>query len=165
MALDDALKPAARVTLPTSASRPPPKFRYALRNMPRSPSVSSAAEVPSCGTQAPPPQITEKAAGVSVPPSVNDELAGVAKSTWKRNSGHVAPTSSVRNGFGAPAGGGLLPSRSAGMNGSLPLLNQDGSRNVTKAGFGLPASMAARSNAKGCGPRKFFPPESKTFID
>src|SRR6266498_3546946 len=131
--------------------------------MPRSPSVSSVSPVPSCGTQDPPPQITEKGAGVSVAPSVNVEFAGTAKSTWKRYSGHVAFVPVLMNGFGAPAGGEFKPSRSAGMNWSLDGLKKAGSRNVTNVA-GLPASIAARSKANGCGPRNAVPDELNTFM-
>src|SRR5436190_24273475 len=116
--------------------------------MPRSPSVSRVSPGGSCGTQAPPPQIGEKAAGVRVPPEVKVEFAGVAKSTWKRYSGQVELTPVLLNGFGAPTGGGVSPSRSAGMKASLDGLKKDGSRNVTKVAAS-PASIAARSRAKG----------------
>ncbi len=83
------------------------------------------------------------------------EFAGVAKSTWKRQSGHVVELNGpdIRNGFGAPAGGGVEPSRSAGSIESLSGSKTDGSRVVTNVA-GFPASIAARSNANGCGPRK-----------
>ncbi|TML52308.1 MAG: hypothetical protein E6G15_11110 [Actinobacteria bacterium] len=69
----------------------------------------------------------------------------------------------LMNGFGAPAGGGLRPSRSAGMNWSLVGLKNDGSRKVMNVA-GLPASMAARSKANGSGPRNAVPPELNTFM-
>jgi hypothetical protein len=103
------------------------------------------------------------AAGVSVPPTVNVEFAGVPKSTWNRQSGHVEAWPDIRNGAGAPAGGCVEPSRSAGSIASFALEKTEGSRVVTKVA-GSPASIAARSNANGCGPRKAVPAALKTFI-
>src|SRR5919197_517519 len=128
--------------------------------MPRSPRVSSTSPVPSCGTQAPPPQITENGDGVSVAASVQVEFPGLAKSAWKRYSGQVAFVPAAMNGFGAPAGGGVEPSRSAGRNG----LSDEVPRGAAMKVAGLPAIIAARSNAKPCGPRNAVPDALNTFM-
>jgi hypothetical protein len=69
----------------------------------------------------------------------------------------------IRNGFGAPAGGAAEPSRSPGSIASFAELKTDELRVVTNVA-GVPASMAARLNANGCGPRNAVPAELKTFI-
>ena len=62
-------------------------------------------------------------------------------------------------GFGAPEGGVVVPSRSDGrIASSLEL-----SKPVLTKVAGLPASIAVRLNANGCGPRKELPELSNTF--
>jgi hypothetical protein len=51
-------------------------------------------------------------AGVRVPAWVNVEFDGVPKSTWKRQTFQVGFVPISVNGFGAPEGGWLIPSRS-----------------------------------------------------
>ena len=128
----------------------------------RSPSVSSLSETPACGTQAPaePPQTTLNGSGVSVPPSVKVEFAGVVKSTWKRQSFQVGLVPISVNGFGAPPGGRIDPSKSAGMSWS----SVGPSIPVLMIVAGLPASIAVRSIANGCGPRKAVPDALNTFM-
>src|SRR5438034_502117 len=82
----------------------------------RSPSVSSGSGTPACGTQPPPPQMTLNGAGTMLPARVNVELAGLTKSTWKRQTAQVAFVPISVNGFGAPEGGWFDPSRSAGIS-------------------------------------------------
>src|SRR3954451_18569974 len=152
------IPPESTLMLPTSASWPSAKRRYALRNMLRSPSVSSVSLVPAWGTQ--PPQITVKGEGVSVPACVKVEFDGVLKSAWKRQSFQVGLVPISVNGFGAPAAGWFSPSMSAGISWSsisvsLPVLT---------IVAGLPASMAARLSANGCGPRNAVPPALKTLM-
>src|SRR6266542_4124846 len=123
--------------------------------MPRSPIPSSLALVPASGMQA--RVVSHRmvyAAGDKLPPSVNVELAGVTKSTWKRQSFHVVVLASPfpRNGSGAPAGGGVEPSRSPGRNASDVGAKKIGSLDVTNVAE-VPAIIAARLNANGCGPR------------
>src|ERR1700675_280851 len=123
--------------------------------MARSPIASryEGAVTPTCGTQARVVgQRAVKAAGVSEPGEVKVELAGVVKSTWKRYSGQVELSPIAMKGAGEPAGGRVDPSRSAGSIPSLPLLKTAGSRVVTNVAV-VPASIAARSKANGCGPR------------
>ena len=55
------------------------------------------------------------------------------------------------NGSAAPEGGGVEPSRSAGRYGSSLAL--DGVVGTVMNVAGEPASIAARLNANGCGPR------------
>src|SRR4026209_2880852 len=132
--------------------------------MARSPIASTRDVVPACGTQLRVVgQITVYPAGVRFPASVKVELAGVPKSQGSRQSSQVAKVPDIRTGFGAPAGGWVEPSRSPGRNASLAELNTSGSRVVTNVA-GWPASIAARLNANGCGPRKAVPDELKTFM-
>ncbi len=96
---------------------------------------------------------------MSVPPSVKVELLGFVKSTWKRQSFQVGFVPISVNGFGAFAGGRIDPSKSAGMSWSsvgpsIPVLT------IVAA---LPASIAERSSANGCGPRKAVPDALKTL--
>jgi hypothetical protein len=63
------------------------------------------------------------------------------------------------NGFGAPAGGAMLPSRSAGRTGSA----EEPSSPVEMKVPAEPASIAARLNAKACGPRYEVPDGSNTM--
>src|SRR3954466_5157664 len=108
------LPPTQTLWLPTSASWPSEKRRYAARNIERSPSADSRDEVPACGTQLE-KQSSVYAAGVRVPPTVNVEFAGVPKSAWKRQILQVVVSSpDCMTGSGAPAGGMIEPSRSAG---------------------------------------------------
>src|SRR5215470_2842030 len=93
------------------------------------------------------------AAGVRLPPSVKVELPGFAKSAWKRHTRQIAFSPDIRNGSGAPAGGGVEPSRSAGSIASLELVYTLFPMYLMKVAVGLPASIAARSNANGIGPR------------
>ena len=67
------------------------------------------------------------------------------------------------NGSGAPAGGMIEPSRSAGSIASALLLKKAESRDVMNVP-GEPASIAARLNANGCTPRNAVPPELNTFM-
>jgi hypothetical protein len=69
----------------------------------------------------------------------------------------------IRNGSGAPAGGAVEPSRSPGSIASFAELNTAEFRVVTNDA-GEPASIAARLNANGCGPRKAVPAVLKTFM-
>ena len=55
------------------------------------------------------------------------------------------------------------PSRSPGRIASFDGLNTAAFRVVTNVA-GWPASIAARLNANGCGPRKAVPEELKTFM-
>src|SRR5262245_34109660 len=106
------------VWLPTSDSWSP-KFRYASRNIPRSPMPSRKSPFGS-GIQARVDgQSSVYAAGVRFPPSVNVELAGLAKFGWKRQTRQIEFSPDIRSGSGAPAGGGVEPSRSAGSIASL----------------------------------------------
>ena len=89
------------------------------------------------------------AAGDMLAASVKVEFAGTAKSTWKRYSGHVPVLLEASHGFGLPAGGTIDPSRSPGR--MKPML-EDIRPVVTKVAA-VPASIAERSSAKGCGPR------------
>src|SRR5713101_9127643 len=98
-------------------------------------------------------QISVKGAtGIRTGP-VNVDLAGFAKSTWnwKMLRSLESPISTKK--LGDPAGGNVLPSRS------------EGNRLATLGGFWkqimaaeLPASMAARSKAHACAPRKLLGP-------
>ncbi len=99
---------------------------------------------------------------MSVAARVKVEAAGLPKSTWKRQRGHVALNPTSTNGFGAPAGGWFEPSRSAGKIASLLLLKIAGSV-VVMAVPGEPVSIAARLNANGCGPRYAVPAALKTL--
>jgi hypothetical protein len=94
---------------------------------------------------------------------VKVEVAGVPKSAWNRHTFHVAASPDIRNGSDAPAGGSVEPSRSAGSMASFELLKTDGFLVVTNVAA-VPASIAERSNANGCGPRKAVPEELKTFM-
>ena len=67
------------------------------------------------------------------------------------------------NGAGEPAGGVVDPSRSPGRIASFAELKTDASRVVTNVA-GWPASIAARLNANGCGPRNAVPAELNTFM-
>jgi len=155
-----ATPPEDTVMFPTNASWSP-KLRYADRNMPRSPIASSPSPLPACGTQARVNgQRTVNGAGVSVPATVQVEFAGFAKSTWKRWTGHVASVPTLTYGFGAPAGGGVIPSRSAGRNAS----SVGPPRGAKMIVAGLPASIAVRSKANACGPRNAVPDELNTFM-
>jgi len=69
----------------------------------------------------------------------------------------------IRNGAGAAAGGCVEPSRSAGNIASLPGEKTAELVVVTNVA-GWPASIFARSNANGSGPRNAVPAELKTFI-
>src|SRR5258708_8409156 len=83
-------------------------------------SESSCVVVPDCGMQVPPPQSVEKAAtGMTVGP-VKVELAGVAKSTWNLKRFRLLDPKNTRK-FGSPAGGAVVPSRSAGRTAPPPL--------------------------------------------
>src|SRR5258708_28692976 len=74
------LHPAITEWLTTSDSWSP-KFRYASRNIRRSPRESSCCVVPGWGMHVPPPQASLKGAtGIAVGP-VKVEFAGVVKST------------------------------------------------------------------------------------
>jgi len=117
--------------------------------------------VPACGTQLRVfGQSTLNGWGVSEPALVNVELAGLAKSTWKRQTAQAAAFDPISvYGFGAPAGGGMDPSTSAGMS----WLSFGPSIPVLMIVAGSPASIAVRSMAKGCGPRKAVPDALKMF--
>src|SRR5713101_2868278 len=80
---------------------------------------------------------------------VNVELAGFAKSTWNWKMFRSLESAISTKKLGWPAGGSTLPSRS------------EGNRLATLGGFWkhilpaeLPASMAARSKAHACAPKK-----------
>src|SRR5258708_27112573 len=76
-------------------------------------SESSCGVVRDWGVQVAPPQSVEKAAtGMTVGP-VKVELAGVAKSTWNLKRFRLLDPKNTRK-FGSPAGGAVVPSRSAG---------------------------------------------------
>ena len=62
-------------------------------------------------------------------------------------------------GFGEPAGGGVIPSRSAGMYASSVGLPSGPAMKVA----GVPASIASRSKANACGPRNAVPDALKMF--
>src|SRR5215813_2993476 len=81
-------------------------------------------------------------AGVSAPPSVKVELGGLAKFGWKRQRNQTELSPDIRNGSGAPAGGAVEPSRSAGSIASLPLLKTVVPVYAMNVAAGLPASMA-----------------------
>ena len=71
------------------------------------------------------------------------------------------PLGHSTNVAGAPAGGGVFPSRSAGRYASSvdpPVIPV-----VTKVAA-FPTSIAERLNANGCGPRNAVPDELKTFM-
>src|SRR5262249_39027842 len=116
-------------------------------------SESSRWLVPGCGIQVPPRQASEKAAvGRTVGP-VNVLLAGVVQSTWNfQTASWFAAAPSATTGFGAPAGGRMVPSRSAG-------------RRPQKAGLVLkhcwvadaPVSMRAGSKAQTLAPWNTVP--------
>src|SRR5579859_349442 len=125
--------------------------------MARSERVSSVLPVPDWGTQV--PHSAVKAAGVRLLTVVKVLLAGVMKSTWNLYRGQVAPAV-LRKGFGAPAGGRMLPSRSPGNMKPSAVLS--GPAVVTKVAV-VPASMAGRSKANGCGPRYLLPAALKTL--
>src|SRR6516225_1709966 len=127
--------------------------------MARSPIASSPSLVPACGTQLRVfGQSTLNGWGVSEPALVNVELAGLAKSTWKRQTAQALAFDPISvYGFGAPAGGGMVPSMSAGMS----WLSFGPSIPVLMIVAGSPASIAVRSSANGCGPRRNEPVESK----
>ena len=127
----------------------------------RSPSVSSVSGTPNCGTHDPPPQITLNGFGMSVPARVKVELAGLTKSAWKRQSFQVAFVPISVNGFGAPEGGWFDPSMSAGMSWSSEGVS---TRCWLTTVAGLPASIADRSSANGCGPRKAVPDALKMLM-
>src|SRR3954468_1342684 len=85
--------------LPTSASCPSWKRRYAERNIGRSPIPSSPSATPACGTQfRVKGQSCVYAAPERLPANVKDEALGLAKSTWKRRSGQVELEPSWMNG-------------------------------------------------------------------
>ena len=106
-------EPAVTEWLTTSDSWSP-KFRYARRYISRSASESSFWVTPGCGMHVPPPlhAALNEATGIDVGP-LNVVLAEFDQSTWnfQRFSAFVPK---FRNGFGAPAGGGVVPSRSDG---------------------------------------------------
>src|SRR5260221_5913412 len=113
--------------------------------MTRSLSVSSFWVVLGCGTHA--KHVGANAATGSVVGPVKVEFAGVVQSTWKRQSRRLfVPNSTI--GFGAPAGGGVDPSRSAGR--SPPSLVPSVKHCCVAA---RPASILARSQAHISGPR------------
>src|SRR5215469_1513230 len=121
----------------------------------RSARASSPSFEPSWGTQALVfGQSTVNGSGVSEPALVNVALAGVVKSAWKRQTAQAEAFDPISvNGFGAPAGGWVDPSREAGMS----WLSFGPSMPVLMTVAGLPASIADRSSANGCGPRKAVP--------
>src|SRR3954469_21313240 len=82
---------------------------------------------------------------------------GFAKSTWKRNKVRCVASASPTRWFGAPAGGRIDPSRSAGSR-----LDTDGGCWKQMAFAGAPVNIAARSKAHACAPAKPFP--GKTLI-
>src|SRR5262249_27540072 len=102
--------------------------------------------------QAPPLQAWVKAAtGMLVGPE-EVELAGVAKSTWDgKKCGALAPRLSWK--LGAPAGGAVVPSRSAGRM----LATVVPSWKQTWAALAAPLIIAARSQAQVLTPPKVAP--------
>src|SRR4051812_12292050 len=100
------------------------KLRYCSRAMRRLLSASTCWVVPGCAMQSRKVGVqfswVSNAAVFSVSVRLKVELAGVVQSTWnERISSRSLPPSKassndIANGLGAPAGGGLAPSQSAG---------------------------------------------------
>ncbi len=90
---------------------------------------------------------------------VRVELEGVAKSTWNLNSFSVVEVPSSKKKLGEPAGGAVLPSRSAGSK--LASLVPFWKHCIVAA---LPASIAVRFMAQACGPMN-KPPSGKMFAE
>src|SRR5258706_9318785 len=90
--------------------------------MRRSPSESSFWAVPGWGTQLPPLQARANEATERLTGPLREVFAGVVQSTWNRHRlSEFAPMLSI--GFGAPAGGGVAPSRSPGSRDPYVLLS------------------------------------------
>ncbi len=83
----------------------------------RSLSASSSSGTPACGTQPRTPSVGVgqswvNGSGVSEPALENVELAGLAKSAWKRQTAQAEAFDPISvYGFGAPVGGWAVPSR------------------------------------------------------
>ena len=85
---------------------------------------------------------------------VRVELLGAVKSTWNfHRFSAFAVVSTFMRKFGAPAGGGVAPSRSEGKRLSKALE----SWKHTRAGAAEPVNIALRSNAHASGPMKLLP--------
>src|SRR4029079_14242406 len=108
-----------------------------------------------------PAQSTLNPAAAGLANSVNDEFDGVAKSTWKWNVRYDPPPGNSTNVAGAPAGGSVEPTRSAGRKTSSP--DPPVMPGVTKVA-GKPDSILVLSKAKACGPRNAVPVELNTFM-
>src|SRR5919201_596647 len=109
-----------------------------------------------------------KEAGLSVPPLVNVELAGVVQSTWKFQisscfdrslKNGMAGSSKCTKRSGAPAGGAVGPSRSEGS-----MLWKLVSRSKYTSDAAEPASIAVRSNATAPTPTRQRPHESSNWL-
>src|SRR3712207_3353970 len=97
----------------TIASWPSAKRRYASRYIKRSASESSFCVVPDCGMHVPPLHASLKAATASVLGPVIVELAGVVQSVCIfQTRSEFEPK--LTKYSGAPAGGAVCPSMSAG---------------------------------------------------
>src|SRR5438874_1612556 len=121
-------------------------FRYATRNIIRSPSPSRNWPL-DCGTQYPdltPAQRGWKGAAGIATASI-DELAGAAQSTWNRYTTSVSVWKKPTTGAGSPAGGGHWPSKSAGAR---PLTSLVKTSAQIGGDAGCPASIRVRSNAQ-----------------
>src|SRR5262245_1394096 len=119
--------------------------------MRRSASESSFWAVPSWGMQVPPLQAGEKAVTAMLvgPPSVAVPLVKLGLEMVKMSSELVLKSTKYS---GEPAGGGVLPSRSAGR--TPPKLVPNWKQICVAA---VPASMEARSKAQSLGPAKVWP--------
>jgi hypothetical protein len=90
---------------------------------------------------------------------VKVELEGVVKSTWNLNRFSVVDVPSSKKKLGEPAGGAVVPSKSAGskLASLVPLW-----KHCMVAA--VPASIAARFRAQACGPIN-GPPSGKMFAE
>src|SRR6266853_3897899 len=120
--------------------------------MSRSARESSFSFVLGCGMHAPPPLHAGLNADTAIFTGPVKVLAdGVAKLTWNRHRFRLL-VPKLRKSPGEPAGGAVLPSRSAGSNPPKLELNCEHCCVAT-----LPASMLARSNAQTLEPAKLDP--------
>src|SRR5215831_11947915 len=119
--------------------------------MRRSASESSFCVVPAWGMQVPPLQAVEKAATAMFvgPPSVAVPLVKLGLEMVNTSSELVLKSTKYS---GDPAGGAVLPSRSAGRTPPKLVLNW---KQIWVAG--LPASIEVRSKAQSLGPAKVCP--------
>src|SRR3954453_7282522 len=144
--------PAVTAWLTTSASWSP-KFRYARRYISRSASESSFCVTPGCGMQVPPPlhAALNGATAIDVGP-VKVVLAEFDQSTWNFQR-FSALVPKLMNGFGAPTGGGFVPSRSDGRRPPYAVLSW---KHCCVADVS-PARSFARSSAHTLLPAKVLP--------